>query len=75
MRRGASGLQSLSFIQERTGWARGRREKAGEALLAQSLCLRTPELELHAPSDPQAYPKNIRVQKDFSNKPSRQDFW
>lgn len=61
---------------ERKGRAGGgRREKAGEALLAQSFCLWTPELELHAPSDPHVDPKNIRAQKDFGHKPSRQDFW
>lgn len=77
MRRGASELQSWSFIQEtegRTGWGRGEGERRLGRLSWPRAYPETPTLELHTPSDLQVYPRNIRAQKDFRDKPSRQDF-
>ena len=73
------GLQSQSFIQEkeaRTGWGEEKEREGWEGSSGPEFLPLHPELELQVPtdSDPQAYRKNSRAQ-DFSDKPSKQDFW
>ena len=69
---------SLSFRRKRQGQAGGEeKEREGwEGSSGPEFLPLHPELELQVPtdSDPQAYPKNSRAQ-DFSDKPSKQDFW
>ena len=64
---GERGKDRLGGKKEREGWE----GSSGPEFLPLH-----PELELQVPtdSDPQAYPKNSRAQ-DFSDKPSKQDFW
>lgn len=52
----------------------GRRRETLGRLSWRRAYPQTPTLELHTPSELQVYQPNIRAQKDFRGKPSRQDF-